>query len=314
MNAENFSEWQRRQRHKVIRTKSSYWYEEPRHIIQAFPCHWVITPSEREIRDLMLKNRIIALRYSTTLESTIGKISYHIVQNTPPDIKKIRRVTQKQIGKGLSSCKIRQVSMACLATEGWELQQDTLIRQGRKKCMCQENWRSLCESAEGIPGFETWGAYVDDELAACLLSVKIDDTCQVLYSLSQQKYFHLFVNHALFYYFTQEKFNEEGIKSVFFTVQSLDAPKSVDDFKFRMGFQPISVRQRVVFHPLLRPFVNKVSHNFVCLFLGWFPDSPILPKAEGMIRFYLEGRMPAEKQEIPDCVDLQKINNFQPRI
>lgn len=314
MNAENFSEWQRRQKHKVIRTKSSYWYEASPHVFQAFPFHWVITPSEKELNDFIIKNHIIALRYSTPLEEKIGKISYLIEQNSPPDINKLRRVTRKQIYEGLSNCEISQVSMACLATEGWELQHDTLIRQGRENCMRKKIWDTLCEAAEGIPGFETWGAYVDDDLAACLLTVKVDDTYQVLYALSQQKFFHLFINHALFYYFTCEKFKEEDTKSVFFTVQSLDAPKSVDDFKFRMGYQPISIRQRVVFHPWLRPLVNKISHKLIRIALGWFPDNPILPKAEGMIRFYLEGRLPAEKQDIPDCVDLQKTNKFQPTI
>ena len=69
MNAENFSEWQRRQKHKVIRTKSSYWYEASPHVFQAFPFHWVITPSEKEVNDLNYKKPYYCITIFDTFRS-----------------------------------------------------------------------------------------------------------------------------------------------------------------------------------------------------------------------------------------------------
>ena len=46
LNAENFSRWQLRQGHDVILSESSFWYEASSHVFQAFPYHWVISPTE----------------------------------------------------------------------------------------------------------------------------------------------------------------------------------------------------------------------------------------------------------------------------
>ena len=80
MNAETFAEWLHRQGHKVYRTESSYWYDAGPHVLQAFPYHWLITPDKDELHTLMMKNWIIALRYSAPPDYHEGKISYHIVQ------------------------------------------------------------------------------------------------------------------------------------------------------------------------------------------------------------------------------------------
>ena len=98
----------------------------------------------------------------------------------------------------------------------------------------------------------------------------------------------------------------EGVSGIFFTLHSLDAPESVDEFKFRMSFTAIPVRQRVVFHPLLQPFVSSRTHNGVVRLLQRWPDSPFLAKAEGMMRFYLAGREPLDAQPWPQCVAGQK--------
>jgi hypothetical protein len=36
------------------------------------------------------------------------------------------------------------------------------------------------------------------------------------------------------------------------------------------------------------------------------PQKPLLPKAEGMIRFYLDGKRPPREQEWPDCLAVHK--------
>jgi hypothetical protein len=193
--------------------------------------------------------------------------------------------------------------MDYLATEGWNLQQDTLTRQCRENCMRQKEWETLCYSAKGIAGFQSYGAFVDGNLAACLLTTIIDNTGYILYSLSDHQYLGLCVNNAIFYSVTNELLKNLPVKKVFLTVQSLDAPASVDTFKFRMGYQPIYVRQRVVFHPLIQPFINRFSHSLIKKILNVYSDNRIFPKAEGMMRFYLEGKLSKEKQQLPECME-----------
>ena len=99
----------------------------------------------------------------------------------------------------------------------------------------------------------------------------------------------------------------EGVKGIFYTVQSLDAPANVDEFKFRMGFQPIAVRQCVDFHPLLDPVANKTVHYWTQSILQRVPSNPMLAKAEGMLRFHVEGNEELPKQPWPECLERRRF-------
>jgi hypothetical protein len=102
-----------------------------------------------------------------------------------------------------------------------------------------------------------------------------------------------------------------GISQVFIGLQSLDAPPSMDRFKFRMGLTAKPVRQRVVFHPRLRPLINRGSHAIVKQTLSLLTRKTTFAKAEGMIRFYLEGEQPLQAQTLPEELKNQNDEIFQ---
>ena len=303
MNAEIFAEWMRRQGQRVIRTQSSYWYDAGMRVFQAFPYHWLIQPTEKELRYLLLRHGIVALRYSTPLESATGRVSYHVVLKKPYNMEMLRHQARNNIRRGLRQCQIEHISFERLAKEGWLLQQDTLDRQGRSGGMSEQDWSRICLSARDLPGFEAWGAIVEGELAATLLTTRIDDTCYVPYAQCYQKYLNLRVNNALFYVASCEMLSREGVNGIFFSLHSLDAPESVNEFKFRMSFIPKPVRQRIVFNPVCMPLVNATSHKIIARWLQRDPGNYILSKAEGMLRFYLQGIRPIEAQDWPACLE-----------
>ena len=307
MNPENFAEWYRRQGHNVINTKYSYWFDAGPRVYQAFPFGWLIEPSQTELRSLMLNHGIFSLRYSTPLHAPIGKISYHVTLKNPYSIELLRSQARNAIKRGLAKSEVEQVPFERVANEGWKLQRDTLERQGRLNSMTEAEWKNICLSAVGLDGFEAWSAIVDGELAASLIICQIGDIFYVPYAFSQSKYLNLYVNNALFYSVSCNLLARKGINGIFFTVQSLDAPMSVDNFKFRMGFNAVAVRQRVVFNPFLQPFINKFTHNIVTSFMKRNPENSSLAKTEGMIRFYLHGKLAVDQQDWPDCLDKSKL-------
>jgi hypothetical protein len=96
--------------------------------------------------------------------------------------------------------------------------------------------------------------------------------------------------------------SRSSVNMIFYGLHSLDAPPSVDEFKFRMGYSARPVRQRVVFHPALRPLFNPASHTLLAWILHLNPGSPSIAKAEGMLRFYLNGKRPLEQQDWPEAL------------
>jgi hypothetical protein len=306
MNADVFAHWLKLQGHQVFRTHSSYWYDAGPHVFQAFPYHWLINPSKEEINHLMLSHRILALRYSTSIAAPQGMASYHVVLHGNYELGDLRHQARNSIKRGLKNSQIEMITFDRLADEGWLLQNDTLERQGRTSSMSQMVWKAICLSAKDLPGFEAWGAIVSGELAASLLISRVDDTCYVPYALSRTEFLNLYVNNALFYVVNRELLSKPGVKRIFFNLHSLDAPESVDEFKFRMNFMPVPVRQRTVFHPLIAPLVNHFSYMIIKKLQEKFSGNPFLPKAEGMMRFYLQGKRNIEEQNWPNCISALK--------
>ena len=101
---------------------------------------------------------------------------------------------------------------------------------------------------------------------------------------------------------TKSMLEREDVDSIFYGLHSLDAPASVDEFKFRMNYRAHPVRQRVVFHPWLAPALNRLSHAALRKLVRWRSESSVLPKIEGMVRFHLEGRRGLGEQVWPECL------------
>lgn len=308
MNPEIFAEWLRRQGHHVVRTTSSYWYDAGPRVFQAFPYHWVIEPSETELRRLILENNGIALRYSAPFSAVHGKVSYHVVCDDPGyDLSSLPRQARQNVKRGLKRARIEPIPLNRLAHEGWIIRQETLQRQGRSGAETEEWWHRLCFSAQDLPGFEAWGAMIDGQLVASFLAFKCEDYYKLLLEQSATAHLESRVNNAIFYSVTNKVFKRNGISHVFYGLHSLDAPERLDQFKFRMGYTPRPVRQRVIFHPLLAPLFNKHTYTIVRRLLVNRPNNPSLPKVEGMLRFCLEGKRPPTEQDWPKCLVSRKI-------
>jgi len=305
-----YAQWLQGQGHHIIRTESSYWHSQGPRVYQAFPYHWVIQPSEDELLQLLHRNQIIGLRYSTTVETPLGCIGYHAIYEKPSyTLDNLSKWARKNVRRGLKNCRVESISFERLTREGWVLQKDTLDRQGRHGAVTEEKWQQICLGAGALPGFEAWGALVEGHLAASVVTLPVDDCCYMLYQQSHRDYLQQHVNNALSFIVTQTMINRPAIRSVFYALHSLDAPPNVDQFKFRMGYRAKPVRQRVLFHPWLSPMFNPASHAVVRQLRRWRPNNPTLAKTEGMLRFYLEGKRPLDEQHWPECLTEIKLRD-----
>ncbi len=302
MTPETFASWLTRQGYRVTRSRSSYWYNAGPKVLQAFPYHWLIQPDREEIQMLLVDQGNLALRYSCPLGTHPGMASYHVVLTPPYSMETLRSQARNGIRRGLEHCSVAQVGLERLANEGWTLQQDTLQRQNRSKSMRKEEWELLCHSATGLPGFEAWAAIVEGELAACLLVARTGDVYCVPYAVCHHKFLNLHVNNALFFTVSNELLSRPDIRELFFSLHSLDAPESVNEFKFRMGLQARPVCQRVALHPILEPLANGLTLSIFQKLLRLNGDMPFISKLEGMLRFYRNGILPLEQQVWPECI------------
>jgi len=313
MNPETFAEWLRRQGNQVVRTDSSYWYEASSRVYQAFPYHWLIQPAEDELSNFLRQEQAIGLRYSTPIEAPYGCISYHAIYDAETyTIEGLDRRSRQNIRKGLKNCTVEQISLERLAEEGWQLEVDTQDRQGSQVKQSEQTWRQRYLAAAELPGFEAWGALVDGKLAASLLTFQMDDCCEMISQQCLRDFLNARVNNALTFVVTQTMINRPDIRSIFYALHSLDAPASVDEFKFRMGYHAKPVRQRVVFHPWFNPLANGYLHKAMLGLTRRDPGSRTLAKVEGMLRFHLQGKRTLQDQDWPENLIDRKDELLQP--
>lgn len=303
MNAEIFAEWLRRQGHIVQRTASSYWFDQGPRTFQAFPYHWVLSIPDAELNEFLRQTQSIGLRYSAPLENNLGKISYHAVfEDDTYDFETLGKWARKNVRRGLKNCSVEPIAFERLADEGWALQLDTLDRQGRDLEVSDALWRQRCLAAADLDGFDAWGALVNGRLAASVITFQMDDCAYMLYQQCHRDYLSEHVNNALSFVVTRAMVERPHVRSILYGLHSLDAPASVDEFKFRMGYSAKPVRQRVVFHPWLAPLFNPASHAVLRQLCRWRPENPTLAKTEGMLRFYLQGKRPLDQQTWPEAL------------
>jgi hypothetical protein len=297
MTPDIYAEWLRRQGQRVVRTESSYWQSEGMRVFQAFPYHWLIEPGENELRELMFGHHALALRYSLPArDPQLGNSCYHAVYTGKDyDLETLSAWARKNVRRGLRNSTVGPITLERYLEEGWRLRVDTLARQGRRLKESKADWCRRYAAASGLDGFEVWAAQVNGQLAATLVTFQMDSWAYMLYQQCHSDYLTEHVNNALSFVVTQTLIRRANLHGIFYGMQSLDAPASVDEFKFRMGYQAKPVRQRVAFHPYLAPLVNRVTRRITKTLALWSPRTRLLAKADGMLRLSLAEKNPARE-------------------
>jgi len=308
VNADTMAEWLRRQERRVFKSAGSYWAESAPRVYQAFPYHKLLNPDDNELKEMLRSRRAAGIRYSAPLNSAEGMISYHVVYSGKSySLDQLSAKARNHVRKGLGNFQIEPISLARIASEGWELRHETLVRQGRTQAENKHWWEELCHSADGLPGVECWGAIDRNSgrLASSLFAFICDDCFCILYQQSRTEQLRRQANSALSYFVTETVLKRSEINEVFYGLHFLDAPASVDDYKFHLGFRAKPVRQRVVFHPWVAPLFNRVCLSTVRWLLQANPHHSALNKVEGMIRFSIEGKRALAEQQWPEVLTEQ---------
>jgi ribosomal protein S18 acetylase RimI-like enzyme len=205
------------------------------------------------------------------------------------------------------------ISLDRYATEGWLLEQDTLIRQKRNPRKGHAYWERMVKAARELEGFEVWGAEIEGNLAASLMFVQIDDCIDLLYQQSLHHYLPKRVNNALLFSTTKDLIARPGIQMIHNGLHSLDAPASVDQFKVRLGYTIKPLRQRVMINPRIERFYGPNTLKFLEILAGYFPENETIQKTEGLMRFYSNGKLPLMRQQFPVILEPERDSICQDR-
>lgn len=273
--------------HRVLRGAGTYWYDASPAFFLSLPSHRLMTPSADEIRALLRRQPIAGIRFPAPLEGP-GKLSYQIICDTRGyGLDSLSGNARSKVRRGLRRCAVAPVAFSTIAAEGVAADRDTLARQGREVRLPGAAWHRYWQAAAATPGMEGWAVYVGGAMAAFLVSVQFDDSVEFLLARSRSDCLDAYPNNALIFEVAREMLGRRSLRQITFGLESLEPVGPLDQFKFGMGFRAAPLRQRVVFHPLLRALLQpRAPRAWVCRHAeARGTASGFWRKALGLLRF-----------------------------
>ena len=277
--------------HRVLRGAGAYWYDASRGFFLALPSHRQLRPSDDDLGALFRHQPCAGLRFAAPLDGP-GKLSYQIVCDSRDyGLEGLSANVRSKVRRGLRRCEIAPVPWATIATQGVAADRDTLARQQRAVRLAGPAWETYWRAAALTPTMEGWGAFVGGELVAFLVSVLMDDSVEFLLARSRSDALEAYPNNALVYEVARRMLVERGVRQITFGLESLEDVEALDQFKYGMGFRRAPLRQRVVFHPMLRGILRTASARAAVRRWadGRGPRGGFWHKALGLLRFAEEG-------------------------
>lgn len=277
--------------HRVVSTPTASWYDASRYFYLSAPSHREYEPREEELRSVLRHFPCLGVRYAAPLQAR-GKLSYQIVcDNRQYGLESLSANVRSKVRRGLKRCTVAPVPFDVIATAGRQAHQDTLARQRRESGLDGPRWDRFWSAAAHTDGFEGWGAWNDDRLAAFLVSVTFEDSVEFLLARSCSEELGAYPNNALIYQVTEEMLSRRGVREITFGLESLEPVGPLDQFKFGMGYRAKPLRQRIVFHPILAALLRQAPVR--ALVRRWTErqsnEAVFWRKAAGLLRFAEEG-------------------------
>ncbi len=267
---------------RVFQTPSCWWYNAygQKRVYFAFPPHRLVSPSGEETSRIFKNNPgAYALRFIGPPRG-LGDDSFIWVRRGPYDLESLSANTRSKVRRGLRHCRIRALDFDELVRAGETAQQDTLQRLGKEARAFRAS-KGMHESR----AYQAWGAFVDDQLAAFLVTLRVEDWVHIQVNRSADQYLKFYPNNALVFSVTQQLLSDPQTAAVCYGWEPLTRIESLEQFKLSMGFVKEPVRQQVVPAPPLRILLNPVVRKIIEKAAAWRVSDQRLQQLAGLCRF-----------------------------
>jgi hypothetical protein len=236
---------------KTHKSASGWWYEAGPRFLLGVPTHAPIHLERSEAAEICKQTGALGVRYITS-DAGVGSESWQMVATgSDYSLENFSANTRSKIRRGLKKNEIRRISGQELKTAGEQAFLDTVSRQGRADRYGLERWHRLLDAADAEPAIEIWSAWHEDKMAAYLLIMPFEDSCEFYEARSRNDTLKAYPNNALLYTVTEDILVKRGISEITFGIEGLEDLDSLDAFKLAMGYYRKPVRQHVMFRPAL---------------------------------------------------------------
>jgi Acetyltransferase (GNAT) domain len=250
MKGQLFADFMRLRGRRIIEGAGKLWYSTSLGIYMSIPFHEPFDLSEAELAELLRRNRILGVRFPSIHRAGLPSGMYYC-RPTNYNLSSVHTKQRNRTRRSLEQCEVRPVEREQLLVEGLQCNLDTMARQNRfdSEFGDPRKWRRLVDAVGKSPGVGVTGAFVNDRLAAYVISCREDGWLQLLHQMSSRELLDYSPNNALTFTVTKAAEEDPAIEAVCYGVAGLSSGPGLHEYKLRLGYQMQS--QNSVF--LLRP-------------------------------------------------------------
>ncbi|MBT8379751.1 MAG: hypothetical protein KJN64_11005 [Ignavibacteria bacterium] len=233
----------------------------------------------------MAKSNSILAHWTDKWDSSESEWWWICCDSKNYDIKNIKNSRGRRgIRKGLEHCEVKKINSGEFPELAYNLYVKSLKSYGvkDKNIFSKNEYYSYVKRLSKYRGYELWGSFVDNKLAAFAACVVLDDAV-LLGSTKSDPEMHKFnPNNALFYIITKYYLTSMNTKYITNGHRTLVHKTSIDEFLTRMGYRKVFCRLNLELSKFAK-VVNTISSPIVRTNLIPFKQMfPVLgPKIEG---------------------------------
>jgi hypothetical protein len=274
--------------HRVVRTRSCYWYDLWPRFFLAIPHSVPVTPTAAELRALFGVTRGVGARFMSPVAGP-GRSSYaFILDDRGYDLDRVSANTRSKIRRGLKHCVVRRLDPGFVRARGADTNADTLARMRFQQDVY--GWDRYWNAVAASDGIEVWGAVQADDVLAYAVVAHVEGCAEILVARSRSDALRYYPNNALVFTLAQDLLGRRDVDRILFGLEPLEPVDGVNAFKDSMGFRREPLRQRVVFHPwLARVMASRLARRAAGLMAQRRPQVEFWRKLDGALSFDAPG-------------------------
>jgi len=269
------------------------WLSRQRGQLQRFPTECTTPPAEEEISDLLRRRGVWLVNYLLDEGPACPANCYdYLCSASDYQIANLDKHGRRDTRRGLRRFTVRLCRWEELIEHGYPASEDTAARHGYRP-PSKASLDRYARTHGASPFCDIWGAWRDDQLAAYMTVIKVDDFAEIDVARSRTDTLNDCPNNALSFAATQHLLHEEGRSYVSYGLSTLQVQANefaMHKYKKRMGYEPVPRHRAFAMRPLLRPLLKTKAGSWALeRVAGMFPRRAGLRKAAGLSRL-LSGR------------------------
>ena len=229
------------------------WVQDRGAIYTSVPYQGRVGAAPEEIASMLRRERVAGARYPTL---NGGGLPNGLYWCNPAGygLERVDRKYRGQVKKGLEAFEIRRMDPDELSRLGFELNLQTMERQGRfdPEFGDERGWNRLVAAVRGCPGMAATGAFLDGRLSSYIISCRDGAWLHLMYKMTRSEDLTRHSTYALDYWLLREASKDPGIAGVSNGLVGVVAASNSDGlrrYKTNLGYGVLELEIAVQFHP-----------------------------------------------------------------